>query len=131
MPMGLTAEEVATRFNVSREAQDEFALKSQQKAAAALQKDVFKDEIVPVPLPDGSVFERDELPREGVPVADRGVPGGRDLRGGHQVHARVSDGQFLGVRRRVHQEQLRRGDAHRRPLRAELGPAAPMLQPRA
>ena len=63
MPMGLTAEEVATRFSVSREAQDAFALDSQQKAAAAMEKDIFKDEIVPVPLPDGSTFERDELPR--------------------------------------------------------------------
>jgi len=63
MPMGLTAEEVATRFEVSRAAQDEFALKSQQKAAAALEKNVFQDEIVPVPMPDGTLFERDELPR--------------------------------------------------------------------
>jgi acetyl-CoA acyltransferase len=63
MPMGLTAEEVATRFDVSREEQDAFALKSQQKAAVAIQNDVFRDEIVPVPMPDGSVFEQDELPR--------------------------------------------------------------------
>ncbi len=63
MPMGLTAEEVATRFEVSREAQDAFALKSQEKAAAALEKNVFQDEIVPVPMPDGTLFERDELPR--------------------------------------------------------------------
>ncbi|MEC8024802.1 MAG: thiolase family protein, partial [Myxococcota bacterium] len=63
MPRGLTAEEVATRFEVSREAQDAFALKSQEKAAAALEKNVFQDEIVPVPMPDGTLFERDELPR--------------------------------------------------------------------
>ena len=63
MPMGLTAEEVATRFEVSREAQDAFALKSQEKAAAALERNVFQDEIVPVPMPDGTLFERDELPR--------------------------------------------------------------------
>jgi acetyl-CoA acyltransferase len=69
-PMGITAENVANKFNVSREAQDEFALWSQQKAAAALEKGVFADEIVPV---RGIKFENgerayfdfaiDELPR--------------------------------------------------------------------
>jgi acetyl-CoA acyltransferase len=48
MPMGITAENVAKRFGVSRRDQDAFALKSQQKAAAALQADVFRDEIVTV-----------------------------------------------------------------------------------
>jgi len=47
-PMGLTAENVAQRFDVSRQAQDEFALWSQQKAATALEKHVFDEEIVPV-----------------------------------------------------------------------------------
>jgi acetyl-CoA acyltransferase len=46
--MGITAENVANRFNISRQAQDEFAYKSQMKAKAALEKGVFKDEIVPV-----------------------------------------------------------------------------------
>jgi len=45
--MGLTAEEVATKFNVSREDQDEFALKSHEKAIKAIETGVFKDEIVP------------------------------------------------------------------------------------
>ncbi len=45
--MGLTAEEVATKFNVSREHQDEFALKSHEKAIKAIETGVFKDEIVP------------------------------------------------------------------------------------
>src|SRR3954471_16292491 len=47
-PMGITAENVANRFKISRQQQDEFALASQQKAARAQQKNVFKDEIVPV-----------------------------------------------------------------------------------
>jgi acetyl-CoA acyltransferase len=47
-PMGITAENVANRFGISRQAQDEFAYKSQMKAKAALEKGVFKDEIVPV-----------------------------------------------------------------------------------
>jgi acetyl-CoA acyltransferase len=48
MPMGLTAEVVAERYTVSREKQDEFALLSQQRTAAAQQAGKFKDEIVPM-----------------------------------------------------------------------------------
>ncbi len=47
-PMGITAENVANKFGVSRADQDKFAYASQQKAKAALDKNVFKDEIVPV-----------------------------------------------------------------------------------
>ena len=72
MAMGLTAEEVAKRWKVSREDQDAFALASHQKAAAAIKEGRFKDEIVPLKtwvrreFPDGSqkieevVFEVDE-----------------------------------------------------------------------
>ena len=69
-PMGITAENVANRFGITRQMQDEFALRSQQKAAAAQQKNVFKDEIVPVraiSFKDGkrvyTDFTVDELPR--------------------------------------------------------------------
>jgi acetyl-CoA acyltransferase len=47
-PMGITAENVANRFGVTRQQQDEFAYRSQQKAKAALEAGRFKDEIVPV-----------------------------------------------------------------------------------
>ncbi|HEX4513215.1 MAG TPA: thiolase family protein [Polyangiaceae bacterium] len=47
-PMGITAENVAKKFNVTREQQDEFALSSQKKAAAAIEAKKFDDEIVPV-----------------------------------------------------------------------------------
>ncbi|MEN0067304.1 MAG: thiolase family protein [Myxococcota bacterium] len=47
-PMGITAENVANRFEVSREAQDQFAATSQQRAIAAIEQGKFKDEIVPV-----------------------------------------------------------------------------------
>lgn len=47
-PMGITAENVAQRFNVSREDQDKFGLASHQKAAAAIKEGRFKDEIVPM-----------------------------------------------------------------------------------
>lgn len=69
-PMGITAENVANRFGISRTQQDEFAFKSQMKAKAALEKGVFKDEIVPVraiAYKDGQRVYRDftvdELPR--------------------------------------------------------------------
>jgi acetyl-CoA acyltransferase len=48
MPMGITAENVSKRFKVTRQDQDAFALRSQQKAAAALAAGVFRDEVVPV-----------------------------------------------------------------------------------
>jgi acetyl-CoA acyltransferase len=69
-PMGITAENVAKRFGITRAQQDEFAYKSQQKAKVALEKGVFKDEIVPVraiSYKDGkrvyTDFTVDELPR--------------------------------------------------------------------
>jgi acetyl-CoA acyltransferase len=69
-PMGITAENVAKKFGVTRQQQDEFAYHSQQKAKVALEKDVFKDEIIPVRAiryVDGKrvevPFAKDELPR--------------------------------------------------------------------
>jgi acetyl-CoA acyltransferase len=69
-PMGITAENVAKRFSVSREDQDKFALWSQKKAAAAIEAGRFKEEIVPVHgiRFNGNehvefTFDRDELPR--------------------------------------------------------------------
>jgi acetyl-CoA C-acetyltransferase len=67
--MGETAENVAERWRVAREDQDRFALESQQKAARALEQGLFKDEIVPVPIPqkkgDPVLFATDEHPRPG------------------------------------------------------------------
>jgi len=66
--MGMTAENVAEQFNISREDQDVFALKSQELAAAAIAGGKFKDEIVPVTIPqrkgDPIVFDTDEYPRQ-------------------------------------------------------------------
>ncbi|MBX3606471.1 MAG: acetyl-CoA C-acetyltransferase [Piscinibacter sp.] len=63
--MGITAENVAKKFGVSREAQDALALASQQKAAAAQDAGRFKDEIVPFTIPqkkgDPVVFDKDEF----------------------------------------------------------------------
>ena len=63
IPMGLTAENLAREYSISREDQDVFALRSHQKALAATDNGIFKREIVPVPLPDGRVMEIDEGPR--------------------------------------------------------------------
>ncbi|WP_326536341.1 acetyl-CoA C-acetyltransferase [Pseudorhodoferax sp.] len=63
--MGITAENVAKKYEISRAAQDAFALASQQKAAAAQEAGKFKDEIVPVTIPqkkgDPIVFASDEF----------------------------------------------------------------------
>ncbi len=63
IPMGMTAENLAREYHISREAQDAFALRSHQRALAAIDSGIFKREIVPVPLPDGRVMETDEGPR--------------------------------------------------------------------
>jgi acetyl-CoA C-acetyltransferase len=65
IPMGITAENVAKRCNVSREAQDEWAAISQQRAVAAQEGGQFDREIVPVTLPDGTQATKDDGPRPG------------------------------------------------------------------
>ncbi|MFR9787739.1 thiolase family protein [Streptomyces sp. MB22_4] len=64
LAMGETAEEVATRHGITRERQDEFALRSHQLAAAARKDGVFDDEILPIERPDGVVVRQDECIRE-------------------------------------------------------------------
>ena len=61
--MGLTAENVAERYGVSREAQDQYAQRSQERAVAAQQSGFFDREIVPVTLADGTVVSKDDGPR--------------------------------------------------------------------
>lgn len=65
MGMGLTAENVASFKNVSREEQDAFAARSQQRAVAAQESGFFRDEITPITLPDGTVVDKDDGPRPG------------------------------------------------------------------
>jgi acetyl-CoA C-acetyltransferase len=66
--MGITAENLAEKYGITREAMDEFAAASQQKAAAAIKEGRFKSQIVPVEVPqrkgDPLVFDTDENPRE-------------------------------------------------------------------
>ena len=74
--MGITAENVASKYGFSREAQDEFAASSQQKAEAAQKSGVFTDEIIPVSIPrrkgEPLVFAMDEFPRAGTTAASLG-----------------------------------------------------------
>ncbi|ARK28910.1 Beta-ketoadipyl-CoA thiolase [Halalkalibacter krulwichiae] len=67
--LGETAENVAERYHITREEQDELALLSQQKAAVAIESGKFKEEIVPVTIPQRKgepvVFDTDEHPRAG------------------------------------------------------------------
>lgn len=68
-PNGITAENVAEQFHVSRQCQDEFALESQQKAEAAIKAGKFVDEILPIEIRVGKekrAFAQDEHPRFGI-----------------------------------------------------------------
>jgi 3-oxoadipyl-CoA thiolase len=67
--LGETAEVVADRYKISRGEQDAFAVESQQRAQRALEECVFTNELVPVTLPDGSTFAKDEYPRPGTTLA--------------------------------------------------------------
>lgn len=70
--MGITAENIAKEWNLSREEQDAFAVSSQNKAERAIKEGRFKDEIVPVVIPqrkgEPKVFDTDEFPRFGATV---------------------------------------------------------------
>ncbi len=68
LSMTRTAENVAERFNITREQQDAFAVESQRRALAAIEAGYFKDEIVPVEVQEKKksfVFDTDEFPRAG------------------------------------------------------------------
>lgn len=91
-----TAENVAADFNVSREDQDAFALRSQQRAAAAQAKGLFAEEIVPVTIPqrkgDAIVVDTDEHPR-----ADTTLAGLAKLRAPFRESGSVTAGNASGV----------------------------------
>ena len=72
--MGITAENVAEKWKITREELDDFSVKSQNKAEAAIKAGKFKDEIVPVSIPqkkgDPVLFDTDEYPKFGTGPAD-------------------------------------------------------------
>lgn len=63
IPMGLTAENVAEKYDVKREDMDRFAQQSQERAVAAQKNGVFDREIIPYPKEDGTTVDRDDGPR--------------------------------------------------------------------
>ncbi|WP_086348852.1 acetyl-CoA C-acetyltransferase [Candidatus Enterococcus clewellii] len=67
--MGITAENIAEKYHITREEQDAFAASSQQKAEKAIAAGRFKEEIVPVPIKvkrETVMFDQDEFPRSGI-----------------------------------------------------------------
>ncbi|KIG14238.1 3-ketoacyl-CoA thiolase [Enhygromyxa salina] len=70
--MGVTAENVARKFGISRADQDAFALQSHQRAIAAITEGRFKEEIIPVTTIEGGTFDTDEGPRADTSVAALG-----------------------------------------------------------
>ncbi|MET1012881.1 MAG: acetyl-CoA C-acetyltransferase [Paenisporosarcina sp.] len=67
--MGITAENLCDRYGITREEQDEFSARSQQRAVKAIEAGKFKEEIVPVEIPqrkgDSIIFDTDEYPKQG------------------------------------------------------------------
>jgi acetyl-CoA C-acetyltransferase len=94
--MGVTAENLAEVYNITRKEQDEFAYKSQMKTKAAMEAGKFKDEIVPVPVPqrrgDPIPFEKDEHPR-----ADTTLESLAGLRPVFKVGGTVTAGNASGI----------------------------------
>ena len=94
--MGTTAEAIAAKYGLSRDAQDAFAAESQRRAAAAVDAGWFDDEIVAVSVPqkkgDPRVVSRDEYPRPGTTAATLGA-----LRPAFQKDGTVTAGNASGI----------------------------------
>jgi acetyl-CoA C-acetyltransferase len=96
--MGLTGENVAGKYNISREEQDQFALDSHRKAVAAIRECRFKSQIVPVELPSKkkgeapAIFDKDESPR-----ADTTIEILRGLKPAFKKDGTVTAGNAPGV----------------------------------
>lgn len=94
--MGVTAENVATKFEVSREDQDEMALASHQRAVKAFEEGRFKEQMIPVAVPqrrgDPVTVERDEQPR-----ADTSLEGLASLRPAFKKDGTVTAGNSSGI----------------------------------
>lgn len=94
--MGITAENLAEKYNLTKEEQDAFAAKSQQKAEAAIKAGKFVDEIVPVTVPQGKkdpiIFKQDEFPRFGSTEETIGK-----LRAAFKKEGTVSAGNASGI----------------------------------
>ena len=94
--MGTTAENIAEKYNYSRDAQDQFAAKSQQKTEAAQKSGLFDNEITAVNIPqrrgDDIIFDTDEFPRHGTTAESLGK-----LRAAFAKDGTVSAGNASGI----------------------------------
>jgi acetyl-CoA C-acetyltransferase len=94
--MGITAEEIASRYGVSRADQDALAAESQRRAVAAIESGAFTSEIVPVPIPqkkgEAVAFSRDEYPRAGTTADKLGA-----LRPAFKKDGSVTAGNASGI----------------------------------
>lgn len=94
--MGITAENVAEQYGITREDQDSFALQSQKRAVVAVEAGRFKEEIVPVEIPqrrgEPLVFDTDEFPRK-----DVSLEGLSKLRPAFQKDGSVTAGNSSGI----------------------------------
>ncbi|MEP3280254.1 MAG: acetyl-CoA C-acyltransferase family protein [Stappiaceae bacterium] len=93
--MGITAENIADRFGISRETQDAFAVESHKRAAAAIEEGRFKDQITPFEIATRKgpvIFDRDEHVRPGVTLEDVGK-----LRAAFKKDGSVTAGNASGI----------------------------------
>lgn len=113
MIMGDTAENLADKYNISREAQDEVALASHNHAEAAIKAGRFRDEITPFEIPGKKgrtvVFDQDEHPRFGLTMADLAIlkpvfrPGGTVTAGNSSGLNDGAAGAIIMTRRKARQ----------------------------
>ena len=94
--MGITAENLAEQYSITREDQDAFSVQSQNRAEFAIKTGIFKDEIVPVPIPqrkgDPKLVDTDEFPRFGVKLEDL-----QKLRAAFKKDGTVTAGNASGI----------------------------------
>ncbi|QAT60658.1 MULTISPECIES: acetyl-CoA C-acetyltransferase [Tissierellales] len=94
--MGITAENVAEKWGITREEQDQFSLRSQQRSEAAIKSGRFKDEIIPVSVPqrkgDPKIVDTDEHPRFGSTIE-----GMRKLKPAFKKDGTVTAGNASGI----------------------------------
>ncbi len=89
--MGVTAENIAKKFKISRQEQDEFALNSQKKTQAALSKNKFNDELVKIDY-QGNILNKDEHPRTDLKIEDL-----KKLKTVFQNNGTVTPGNSSGI----------------------------------
>ena len=89
--MGVTAENVAKKFDISREEQDEFALNSQKKTEIAITHNKFNDELIKINL-DGNILFKDEHPRQGLKISEL-----EKLKTVFQENGTVTPGNSAGI----------------------------------